>query len=147
MSAKKMWSCFILNKSSFEGGKFELSANTLMNPDFRVHSETIVAEIFPCIFMGVVGFEIQLYVGFCFFFLISNAKIGGSWTETPGFLLVSKFMVYKNIYKKGDFLVFSYPQTKPWASSMPYREQNKKQKLFWNYLFQKINLLFSLAQK
>lgn len=61
MSAKKMWSCFILNKSSFEDGKFELSANTPVNPDFRVHSETIVAEIFPCIFMGVVGFEIQLH--------------------------------------------------------------------------------------
>lgn len=37
MSAKKMWSYFILNKSSFEQGKFELSANTIMNPDFRVH--------------------------------------------------------------------------------------------------------------
>lgn len=60
MSAKKMCSHFILNKSSFEGGKFELSANTIMNPDFRVHLETIVSEIFPCIFMAVVGLEIQL---------------------------------------------------------------------------------------
>lgn len=55
MSAKKMWSFFILNKSSFEDGKFELSANTIMNPDFRVYFEAIVCEIFPCIFMGVVG--------------------------------------------------------------------------------------------
>lgn len=60
MSAKKMWSYFILNKSSFEDGKSELSANTIMNPDFRVHFETIVSEIFPYIFMGVVGLEIQL---------------------------------------------------------------------------------------
>lgn len=58
MSAKEIWSYFILNKSSFEDGKFELPANTIMNPDFRVHFEAIVSEMSPCIFMGVVGLEI-----------------------------------------------------------------------------------------
>lgn len=82
MSAKRVWSYFILNKSFFEDGKFELSANTIMNLDFRVHFETIVSEIFPCILMCIVELEIQLW-NFRVFKKISSAKIMDSYTETP----------------------------------------------------------------
>lgn len=50
----------MLNKSFFEDGKFELSANAVQNLDFRVHFETIVSEVFPCILMCIVELEIQL---------------------------------------------------------------------------------------
>lgn len=61
MSAKRVWSYFMLNKSFFEDGKFELSANAVQNLDFRVHFETIVSEVFPCILMCIVELEIQLW--------------------------------------------------------------------------------------
>lgn len=82
MSAKRVWSYFILSKSFCEDGKFELSANTIMNLDFRVRFETIVFEIFPCMLMCIVELEIWLQ-NFRVVLKISSAKTRDNYTETP----------------------------------------------------------------
>lgn len=99
-SAKRVWSCFILTKSFFEDGKFELSDNTIMNLDFRVHLETIVAEVFPCVLTCIVELEIQLCnFRVVFKFPVPESSVVILKPQSPIFIVRQVFML-KNEPKK-----------------------------------------------